>query len=277
MRTAIKRTILLVGLPALAVAVVSFGALTRGTRPEIPPGPTPANEAEALATWESVLETYVDERGRVDFAGLSGDRGRIEAYLRWVADADTSRMGEEERLAFRINAYNALAMYGVVRAGILEDFGSIWEKVRFFVVPKHGRLVEFPEEGRGWREARRRRSVRLERPPVVRLGGSPRVATLPSHPSACARYPPRSKSSTSPRTSAPSSGSTGWPTPERKLLANSPSIAETPASAAADNIPWAKVSRMPTRPSDASRNIVTASGSKGSSSSSTGSRRFNAK
>ncbi len=137
MRTAIKRTILLVGLPALAVAVVSFGALTRGTRPEIPPGPTPANEAEALAAWESVLETYVDERGRVDFAGLSGDRGRIEAYLRWVADADTSRMGEEERLAFRINAYNALAMYGVVLASIPEDFGSIWEKVRFFVVPKH--------------------------------------------------------------------------------------------------------------------------------------------
>lgn len=46
-------------------------------------------------------------------------------------------MGDDERLAFHINAYNALAMYGVVRAGIPEDFGGLWKKVRFFVVPKH--------------------------------------------------------------------------------------------------------------------------------------------
>lgn len=128
------------GLPALvlaAVATVLFAVLSRGSRPDLPPGPTPAGEREALASWERVLETRVDDQGRVDFAALAQDRGDIEAYLRWVAQADESRMDDGERLAFHINAYNALAMYGVVRAGIPEDFGNIFEKIRFFVVPKY--------------------------------------------------------------------------------------------------------------------------------------------
>lgn len=120
-----------------ALVAVLFVVLVRGTRPNLPPGPTPANEREAVAAWAQVLETRVDDRGRIDFAALAEDRQGIEAYLRWVARADESRMDADERLAFHINAYNALAMYGVVRAGIPEDFGNIFEKVRFFVLPKY--------------------------------------------------------------------------------------------------------------------------------------------
>lgn len=137
MKTILKKTPLFVGLPALAIATLALGAVALGTRPEIPPGPKPKNEAEALAALERVLGTYVDGRGRVDFAGLSEDRGDVEAYLRWVARADPSSMDDDQRLAFHINAYNALAMYGVVRAGVPDDFGGLWKKVRFFVVPKH--------------------------------------------------------------------------------------------------------------------------------------------
>ena len=132
MRTTLKKTVLFAALPLVALA-----ALTRGTRPNLPSGPTPKDEADASSAWAEVLETYVDDLGRVYFAGLSKGRAGIEAYLRWVARVDESRMDEKERLAFHVNAYNALAMYGVVRAGIPENFDGLWAKVRFFVVPKY--------------------------------------------------------------------------------------------------------------------------------------------
>lgn len=133
----LKKTVLFAALPPVALAAASLAALARGTRPDLPPGPTPGDGADASAAWAGVLETYVDGLGRVDFAGLSKDRAGIEAYLRWVARADESRMDEKKRLAFHVNAYNALAMYGVVRAGIPENFDGVWAKVRFFVVPKY--------------------------------------------------------------------------------------------------------------------------------------------
>ena len=119
------------------LVAVALATLARGAPQTLPPGPTPEDEAGASAAWAEVLERYVDDLGRVDFAGLSENREGIEAYLRWVARADESRMGRAERVAFHVNAYNALAMYGVVRAGIPESFDGLWAKVRFFVVPKY--------------------------------------------------------------------------------------------------------------------------------------------
>ncbi len=131
------RIALFAGASALLLILLALGVLVRAARVKVPEGPTPANEQEALETWGRVLETYVDDQGRVDFAGLSGDRGGIEAYLRWVARADTSGMSRDARLAFHINAYNALAMYGVARSSGIRDFGNLFKKVRFFVMPRH--------------------------------------------------------------------------------------------------------------------------------------------
>src|SRR5262249_59240458 len=40
---------------------------------------------------------------------------------------------KHSRLAFYINAYNALAMYGVVQAGVPESLGGLWKFAFFYL------------------------------------------------------------------------------------------------------------------------------------------------
>ena len=114
----------LVGLVAAACAI------------RLPPPRTPAREApEAEKAWAAVLSRFVDEKGRVDFAGVAREPADLEAFVEYV-----SRVGPktepasfptpESRLAYWINSYNALAMHNVVRSGIPDDLDKI--RVRFF-------------------------------------------------------------------------------------------------------------------------------------------------
>jgi hypothetical protein len=65
--------------------------------------------------WARVLETYVDEEGLVDYAGLA-DAGRpgLEAVMGALATTDPSGWNEPRQIAFWINAYNAATVYQVV-------------------------------------------------------------------------------------------------------------------------------------------------------------------
>lgn len=130
-----RRVLAAIGVLAGVLAVVLAMAI-RGFHVKVPDGPM-VGEGEANAAYSRVLESHVDGRGRVDFQRLAGDLDDIEAYLRWVAVADDSGMDGDERLAFHINAYNALAMYNVVRQDFPEGFETLLDKVRFFYLPKH--------------------------------------------------------------------------------------------------------------------------------------------
>jgi hypothetical protein len=92
---------------------------------------------EALENWTRVLERFVDAEGRIDFDGLaasSGDLDRFVAYVNAVGPSSHPEQfrSRERTLSYHINAYNALAMQGVIHAGIPADFGSIFKRLRFF-------------------------------------------------------------------------------------------------------------------------------------------------
>jgi hypothetical protein len=100
-----------------------------------PPRSAPEPAAAAEAEWAGVLERFVDDRGRIDFAGLAKDPSSLDRYVGLLAREDprshpSAFPKREDALAGYLNAYNALAMYGVLRAGIPPELGSI--KVRFF-------------------------------------------------------------------------------------------------------------------------------------------------
>lgn len=90
--------------------------------------------------WSAVLEARVDTKGRVDFAGLEGDRAGLTEVVRFIAAIDPESSPAdfptpESRLAYYIDAYNALAMYGVLEAGVPERFGW-FGRIRFFLLRK---------------------------------------------------------------------------------------------------------------------------------------------
>ncbi|UCC31571.1 MAG: DUF547 domain-containing protein [Phycisphaerales bacterium] len=64
--------------------------------------------------WSSVLAEHVDEAGLVDYRAVRSD-ARFREYLYRLANTNPEKVGDAKaRLAFWINAYNALAIQGVL-------------------------------------------------------------------------------------------------------------------------------------------------------------------
>ena len=83
-----------------------------------------------LDAWEAVLRRRVDRLGRVDFAGIAAEPAPLDAVVRGIAAADPVSRPDlfrtpADRLAYWINAYNALAMHGIVARGIPDYLGVV--------------------------------------------------------------------------------------------------------------------------------------------------------
>jgi len=88
--------------------------------------------ADPEEAWARVLASYVDKQGRVDFAGLATHRTDLDSYVAYVAATPPDRIADpKRRLAYLVNAYNALSMYNVLDSGIPERLG-VFGRVQFF-------------------------------------------------------------------------------------------------------------------------------------------------
>lgn len=89
-----------------------------------------------LDPWEAVLRRRVDAEGRVDFAGIVAEPGPLRAV---VAEVEAAGPGNQpsafptpaDVLAWHLNAYNATAMYGIVKRGVPEALG-LFGRYQFF-------------------------------------------------------------------------------------------------------------------------------------------------
>ncbi|MFT7221453.1 MAG: hypothetical protein ACI8Z1_003075, partial [Candidatus Azotimanducaceae bacterium] len=76
-----------------------------------------------------VLSEYVDERGNVDYLSLYKNREVLDGYTALLANSGPESTPElfqnrEEKLAFYLNAYNALVIDGVLDRG--PEKTSVW-------------------------------------------------------------------------------------------------------------------------------------------------------
>lgn len=71
------------------------------------------------SSWNALLQKYVDERGRVNYKGLkasSQDTRQLDRYLNLLSTASTTKTATKKaKLAFWINAYNAVTIKGILR------------------------------------------------------------------------------------------------------------------------------------------------------------------
>lgn len=100
-------------------------ALAFQPRPRVVVGTVEAPEADRVpidrvdhARWDRLLRRYVDDRGQVNYAGWhanAADRQELLAYLEQLSAAVfTNDVDENMQLAFGVNAYNALTVYGIL-------------------------------------------------------------------------------------------------------------------------------------------------------------------
>jgi hypothetical protein len=86
--------------------------------------------------WTSVLNKHVNDLGRIDFNGLRSNRTDLDRVVAFIAAADPASTPDRfptrnDRLAYYINAYNALAMYGILEDGLPQNLGGL-KKIAFF-------------------------------------------------------------------------------------------------------------------------------------------------
>jgi hypothetical protein len=106
------------------------------TRVPLPSTSLPTADA-AEAAWARVLAQYVDELGRIDFVGVSAQPEDLETWVTYVGQVSPRSTPDlfeshDEQLAYYIDAYNGLAMYGVIRSGAIPR-----QKIRFFILRKY--------------------------------------------------------------------------------------------------------------------------------------------
>lgn len=98
---------------------------------------TSEQNQEALAGWSRTLERFVDDEGRTDFKSLANHTDDLRMFVAFVESTSPAShpeqfATEEDVLAYHINAYNALAMYGVIDKGIPDGFNSFFKRASFF-------------------------------------------------------------------------------------------------------------------------------------------------
>ena len=124
------------------VAYMALGLLSLISIATPAPAGDTATEAWSIGEWETawtkVLTRYVDDSGRIDFDSLRQNHADLDRVVAFIAAVDPDSQSQRfpdrhSRLAFYINAYNALAMYGVVQAGVPESLGGLTKFTFFYL------------------------------------------------------------------------------------------------------------------------------------------------
>ncbi|MEM7476478.1 MAG: DUF547 domain-containing protein [Planctomycetota bacterium] len=117
-------------LPWFAVLVVFVSTLSGGAQNVIAGSPVLVGKRVAAGAqmpmheidhsdWEELLEKYVDARGMVNYRGWKASSAavqKLDGYLNHLSSASwNAKTPKEAKLAFWINAYNAVTVKGILR------------------------------------------------------------------------------------------------------------------------------------------------------------------
>jgi len=90
----------------------------------VPPPKVDLTGKNPDVAWANVLTTHVDDEGRIDFAAMQRSAPDLDVFVAHLATVDPESAPARfptvaDRIAFHLNAYNALAMYNALHSGVL--------------------------------------------------------------------------------------------------------------------------------------------------------------
>ncbi|MCI0622129.1 MAG: DUF547 domain-containing protein [Acidobacteria bacterium] len=124
-----------------------------------PSGSAQANEF-SLDAYAAALRRYVNERGLVNYRGLKANSSELDTFsvlLAGVSPAELDSWSEQQKIAFWINAYNALTLEAIIRnypiqssllrsvvypKNSIRQIPGVWDKLRFAVAGREMTLDE---------------------------------------------------------------------------------------------------------------------------------------
>ncbi len=83
--------------------------------------------------FNNLLQTYVSNTGSVNYAGFVKDKNKLNSYIVSLTKVDVDNLSKNEKLAFWINAYNALTLNQIIEnypiSSILKIAdGKVWDQ-----------------------------------------------------------------------------------------------------------------------------------------------------
>ncbi|WP_404309473.1 DUF547 domain-containing protein [Neorhodopirellula lusitana] len=114
---------IMIALATGALSLLSMNPCMAGTKVTVGTS-VPANQQVSMdriapRTWDALLKRYVDENGNVNYAGWkqsAADVQSLETFLTYLSTANpNAQASQAAKLAFWINAYNALTVHGILR------------------------------------------------------------------------------------------------------------------------------------------------------------------
>ncbi len=113
--------------PAAAAASLALALMAAPVTAQVTPE---GRERFSHAEWTAVLERFVDAEGRVDYEALARDRAGLDSWLARLARQGPKSTpslfpARNDRLAYYLNAYNALVFQGVLSRGPEKE--SVWK------------------------------------------------------------------------------------------------------------------------------------------------------
>ncbi len=97
------------------------------------------------APYDALLRTFVAADGDVDYRGLASQQAALLSYLEQYAEADPAPLSRADRLAYWINAYNAITLAGIVHhypTASIRDLSGFWTRI---LTNCGGRLVSLDD------------------------------------------------------------------------------------------------------------------------------------
>jgi hypothetical protein len=168
----------------LAAALAAAGGCAMES-PYVPPPMTgegtPLHPPEEA--WARLLKVAVRADGRVDFNAVLANHKDLDTYVAWIYERSPERWPELYRtraqvVAFHLNAYNALAIYNLLTAGVPGSLGvmerkRLLETRKLLVGGQPLTMTEYREQIRALGEPRAHFALSRV------LGGDPRLSREP--------------------------------------------------------------------------------------------------
>lgn len=125
---------------------------------ETPKSRVPSNLIEVVKTveafdhssWNNLLQKYVSNQGNVNYKGFKSEHSSLSNYITSLSEnTPTETWTEEDKLAYWINAYNALTIDLIVRnypLNSIKDISKPWEQSLWKLGPKWYNLEEIEHQ-----------------------------------------------------------------------------------------------------------------------------------
>jgi len=153
---------------AVSLAALSLVLVCEGSTQPSPDAQTSATSGQwggesAYADYAAALK-YVDDKALVDYKRLKADRGRLDAFVRSMGALDRKvyeGWGEAEKIAFWLNAYNALTLKAIIDNypikptfparlrhpnNSIRQIKGVWDKLKFRVMGRQMTLDDIEHE-----------------------------------------------------------------------------------------------------------------------------------